>query len=133
VKSIKETIRSDSGFYIGDIKTVENFNTKKKAYDVDCGKVTDKKTGLDLVIVRVPSSHLSGLYSDNNGDQYNIPTGALVLAPLELIANRPISTMTEGRVIFGAGDATFETAGETIKITLPSTEVVEIHTGRTNQ
>lgn len=133
MKAVNETIRSESGFYIGDIKTVENFNTKKKAYDCDGGKVKDKKTGLDLVVLRVPSSHLRGLYSDNNGDQYSLPSGAIVLAPIELIASSPISTMTTGRVIFGGGDATFETVGETIKITLPSTEVVEIYTGRTNQ
>lgn len=131
---IAETIRSDSGFFFGDVKMIGCTATKKKAHDVansGGGKVTDKKTGLDLAVVKVPSSHLRGPYSDNNGDQYSIPTGTLALIPLELVGSQPISTMTGRRVIFGCGDAQLEADGDLVKITLPSAEVVKLHTRRT--
>lgn len=131
---IAETIRSDPGFYFGDVKMIGCFATKKKAHYVALsggGKVTDKKTGLDLVVIKVPSSQLCGLYTDSNGDQYSIPTGTLALVPLELVGSQPISTMTGGRVIFGCGDAQLEADGDLVKITLPSAEVVKLHTRRT--
>lgn len=132
MKTIKETIRSGSGFYIGDAKNVVLKRLKLEAR-ICCsggGKWKDDERNAEAVGVHIGSATPGKSYFDKFGDEYVIYSNTLALVPLELVS-ATIDKLRFGRIIPGAGEATFETIGETIKITLPSTEVVEIHTGRT--
>lgn len=134
MKSIKETIQSRLGFYIGDAQKIIPKRLKHDAR-IHCaggGKWKDPERGAEIVGVHVDSSYLCGSYYAKNGDRFDVFSNTFSLVPLELVTATG-DKINCGRVVFGAGDATFETVGETIKITLPSTEVVEIYTGRTNQ
>ncbi len=134
MKSIKETIQSRLGFYIGDAQKIIPKRLKHDAR-IHCaggGKWKDPERGAEIVGVHVGSSYLRRSYYAKNGDRFDVLSNTFSLVPLELVTATG-DNIDCGRVVFGAGDATFETVGETIKITLPSTEIVEIYTGRTNQ
>lgn len=133
MKQLKETIHSAMGFYIGDSKGIAPKRLKLEAR-VACsggGKWKDDETGAEAVGVHVGSSALHGSYNATNGDRFDISGNTFALIPLELITATVNTIGNAGRVVFDGGDATLETIGETIKITLPSTEIVKIHTGRT--
>lgn len=134
MKSIKETIRSRLGFYIGDAQKIVPKRLKLDAR-IHCtggGKWKDAEIGAEIIGVHVGSATPGKSYFDKCGDEYVVYSNTFALVPLELVT-ATVDNIDCGRVVFGAGDATFETVGETIKITLPSTEIVEIYTGRTNQ
>lgn len=134
MKSIKETIQSRLGFYIGDAQKIvpKRLKLDARIHCAGSGKWKDTEIGAEIVGVHVGSSYLRGSYYAKDGDEYVVCSNTFSLVPLELVT-ATVDKINCGRVVFGAGDATFETVGETIKITLPSTEVVEIYTGRTNQ
>ncbi len=132
MKQLKETIHSAMGFYIGDSKGIAPKRLKLEAR-VACsggGKWKDDERNAEAVGVHIGSATPGKSYFDKFGDEYVIYSNTLALVPFELVS-ATVDKLRFGRIIPGAGEATFDTIGETIKITLPSTEVVEIHTGRT--
>lgn len=134
MKSIKETIQSRLGFYIGDAQKIvpKRLKLDARIHCAGSGKWKDTESGAEIVGVHVGSSYLRGSYYAKDGDEYVVCSNTFSLVPLELVT-ATVDKINCGRVVFGGGEATFEKVGETIKITLPSTEVVEIYTGRTNQ
>lgn len=136
MQKIKETIKSTVGFYIGDARKVAPDRLKKditETVHMGGGKVKDKNTGLEVAAAFIGSSILHGPYIASNGDQYSVETNNFILLPLELAPAVDKIKGNSGRVVFGAGEATLEAADNTIRITFPSTEVVEIYIGRLKQ
>lgn len=133
MKAINETIRSESGFYIGDVQNVvpQSLKLETRICCSGGGKWKDDARNAEAIGVHIAAARPGKSYFDQNGDEYVTHSNTLALVPLELVS-ATIDQLRFGRIIPGGGEATFETAGETIKITLPSTEVVEIYTGRTN-
>lgn len=136
MQKIKETIKSAVGFYVGDAKRVAPDRLKNDitaAVHAGGGKIKDKSSGHELVATFIGSSVLHGPYTASNGDKFDVQTNDFILLPLELGPTIDKFNASSGRVIFGGGEATLETAENLIKITFPSTEVIEINTGRMNQ
>lgn len=136
MQKIKETIKSAVGFYIGDARKIAPDRLKNDitaTVHTGGGKVKDKNTGLEVAATFIGSSIMHGPYIASNGDQYSIETNNFILLPLELAPDIDKIRGSGGRVVFGAGEATLEADDNTIKITFPSTEVVEIYRGRSGQ
>lgn len=135
MQEIKETIKSTLGFYVGDSKGIAPKRLKIDARVACCGggKWKDSVTGAEVAGVHVGSSILRGPYIATNGDSFDIIGNTFALIPLELAPTIDKINPARGRVIFKGGEATLEAAENLIRITLPSTEVIEINTGRMNQ
>lgn len=136
MQKIKETIKSAVGFYIGDARKIAPDRLKNDitaTVHTGGGKVKDKNTGLEVAATFIGSSIIHGPYIASNGDQYSVETNNFILLPLELASDVDKVRGSGGRVVFGAGEATLEAADDTIRITFPSTEVVEIYIGRLKQ
>lgn len=136
MQKIKETIRSAVGFYVGDARKIAPDKLKgdiTACVNTGGGKIKDKSTGLEVAATFIGSSIIHGPYFATNGDKYDVETNNFVLLPLELAPTVDKFTGNGGRVIFGAGEVTLEVADEVVKITLPSTEVVEIFIGRSRK
>lgn len=133
MQKIKETIKSAVGFYVGDAKKIAPDKLKNDitaCVNTGGGKIKDKSTGLEIAATFIGSSIIHGPYFATNGDKYDVETNNFVLLPLELAPTVDKFRGNGGCVIFGAGEATLEAADNTIRITFPSTEVVEIFIGR---
>lgn len=131
MKPIKETVQSRKGFYIGDVRKVVSEKLKADINSVantGGGLLKDKATGLEVATTFVSSSIIHGAYQATNGDLFDVYGNAFAVVPVELITATIDKIGTDGRVVFGAGKATFETTEHIIKITLPSSEVIEIDT-----
>ena len=136
MQKIKETIKSAVGFYVGDAKKIAPDKLKNDitaCVNTGGGKIKDKSTGLEIAATFIGSSIIHGPYFATNGDKYDVETNNFVLLPLELAPTVDKFRGNGGRVIFGAGEATLEAADNTIRITFPSTEVVEIFIERSRE
>ncbi len=136
MQKIKETIKSAIGFYIGDARKVAPDRLKNDitaTVHTGGGKIKDKNTRLEIAVTFIGSSIIHGPYTASNGDTFDIMTNNFILLPLELAPTVDKIRETGGRVVFGPGEATLEATDDNIRITFPSTEVVEIYIGRLRQ
>lgn len=136
MQKIKETIKSAVGFYIGDAKRIAPDRLKNDIAQIvhtGGGKIKDKGTGHEVAATFIGSSIIHGPYIANNGQKFDVETNRFILLPLELAPTVDKLNGTSGVVVIGPVEATLEADDNFIKITFPSTEVIEIYRGRSRQ
>lgn len=130
-------VKSDKGFYIGDICYV----LSDKVYSETWCKENNYKEGLidvsdsDCQFAVARTAHGDGDYFDNEGRYYSVDAGVIGLVPLELVSRKDGSSwdipkdFELGTVVHTAGVATFSASSDgSFKITLPNNEDIIINT-----
>lgn len=125
---ISATIRSDKGFYVGDICYVLEkdiyYGVWREKYNFRKGSIQDPESGRVFAVAR--TAHGDGGYIGSDGTHFPVDAGVIGLVPLELIGipdGLELGKVVEipGRAIFWAEDGRFE-------ITFPDSSVLTIDT-----
>lgn len=126
-KTIRATIKSNKGFYIGDICYVLNDDI----YDGIWGKIGQYEdgeyaTGGGDKFAVASTAYGDGCYADDYGNVYGVDAGVLGLVPLELVAER--NGVQWGAVFKGEGEATMVARDGEFEFTLPNGRKIKIDT-----
>lgn len=126
-KTIRATIKSNKGFYIGDICYVLNDDI----YDGIWGKIGQYQdgeyaTGGGNKFAMASTAYGDGCYGDDYGNVYGVDAGVLGLVPLELVAKR--NGVQWGAVFEGEGEATMVARDGEFEFTLPNGRKIKIDT-----
>lgn len=122
---MKETIKSNTGFYVGDIcYALSDYN-----YDEIWGKngYCDGKysTPSGFAFAVAGTAYGDGEYSDQDGRLYGVDAGVIGIVPLELVK---AEYDFGGQIFEGAGEAVFEANKGFFDITLPNGKAIQINT-----
>lgn len=110
-KAVKATIRSEKGFYIGDVCVVLDDNVYTNVWGRNGGYLDGEyRVGNGLRFAVGSTANGSGVYMDDNGDIYAVGSGAIGLVPLELVADLETAA-AYGRVVQGVREATMNESG----------------------
>ena len=128
-KVIEGTIRSESGFYVGDIC----YAMRRDLYHDYWGS----KLGFESGIHTIPeigfafavdnTAYGDGTYRGSDGFEYSVDAGVIGVVPLELATRRQYED-EDGRVFAQAGNATFRAEGGVFDIMLPDGTAIHIDT-----
>lgn len=126
-RTIRATIKSNKGFYIGDICYVLNDDI----YDGIWGKIGQYQdgeyaTGGGNKFAVASTAYGDGCYADDYGNVYGVDAGVLGLVPLELVAKR--NGIQWGAVFEGEGEATMVARDGEFEFTLPNGRKIKIDT-----
>lgn len=127
MSKVKGTVRSDTGFYIGDICYVlseaiyDGFWYEKKRYADGVFEVPDTQYSFAVG----STAYGDGTYFDNYGNEYPVDAGVIGLVPLELVGK---DGLKNGTVIETTGTAKFEAEDGLFNITMPDGDVISIVT-----
>ncbi len=126
-KTIRATIKSNKGFYIGDICYVLNDDI----YDGIWGKIGQYQdgeyaTGGGNKFAMASTAYGDGCYDDDYGNVYGVDAGVLGLVPLELVAKQ--NGVQWGAVFEGEGEATMVAKDGEFEFTLPNGRKIKIDT-----
>ena len=123
---MKEIIKSNKGFYVGDICYVLNEKIYHKVWGgngyVD-GKHTIPQTNWAFAVAG--TKYGDGEYVDNELRFYGVDAGVIGLVPAELI--KPDYDLG-GHIFECSGDATFEANNGIFVVSLPNGKVIKINT-----
>ena len=129
MSKITGTIKSEKGFYIGDLCYVLDdgmYDTIWGGAGYKDGIYKEPVTGYSFAVAG--TAYGDGTYEDDSLREYDVDAGNIGLVPYELVAED-----TDGGHFFeGAGVATFEAEGGFFKITLPDGETISINTDDTD-
>lgn len=124
------TIESKKGFYVGDIC----YALKEEHYYQHWGATLKWKNGVHSV----PGTGFSfcvnstkygdGTYAGSDGFEYGVDAGVIGIVPLELAEDTLDYEDCGGRVILGAGTASFESCDGVFDIELPDGTQIHIST-----
>ena len=123
MSKIRGTVKSEQGFYIGDLCYALN----DRIYDEVWGGA-GYKPGIyeapgGFKFAAAWTAYGDGTYEDQYGREYGVDAGNLSLVPAEL------AERTDGGHFFhGAGEATFEAEDGYFQITLPDGQTICINT-----
>lgn len=124
-KKVTGTIKSDKGFYIGDLCYALNDGVYDAIWGgsgYEDGIYEEPVTGFKFAVGRTAWG--DGTYEDDMLREYGVDAGNLSLVPAELAED------TNGGHYFpGAGEAIFTAENGVFEITLPNGEEVYINTG----
>lgn len=125
VKKIYAKVKSDKGFYVGDICYVLNddiyFGVWRDKYQFEDGQCyTDDGNSFGVA----STAYGDGCYVGSDGVCYGVDAGVLGVVPLELVSN--IDNAKElGRVVEGAGEAVMAAKDGLFLFELPGwTEII---------
>lgn len=124
---MKESIKSNKGFYVGDICYVLD---DKIYYDVwgangfKNGKFSDPETGYEVAVAS--TAYGDGCYIGSNGIAHGVDAGVIGIVPLELVPKK--DSLRFGSVYLGAGIAIMEAEDGRFTFTFPNGEVIKINT-----
>lgn len=125
---ITAEIKSEKGFYIGDICYVLGQRLYHEVwgdkYGFNDGTFTDPDTGFQVAVAG--SAYGDGTYTGSDGTEYPVDAGNIGLVPLELVEDK--TGMEEGKVVKSPGTATFQAEDGVFEIHLPDGQVVAIDT-----
>lgn len=125
---ITAEIRSNKGFYIGDVCYVLDkylyHEVWGNEHHFEDGSITDPKTGLQFAVS--DTAYGDGCYEDNYGNYYPVDAGCIGLIPLELVSTG--HPEADGVVIHESGIAHFEAVDGKFTIVTPSGKIYEIDT-----
>lgn len=128
MSKITAEIRSEKGFYIGDICYVLGerlyHGVWGDKYGFNDGTFTDPETGLQVAVAG--TAYGDGTYTGSDGTEYPVDAGNIGLVPLELVAER--SGLEEGKVVETPGTAIFEATDGFFEINLPDGQTITIDT-----
>ena len=133
---LKGTIKSDKGFYVGDIC----YALSKDVYHgvwggagYKDGKHTDHATGREFIVAGTADG--DGVYLDQIGRPYLVDAGNIGIVPLELLDEGWFASLSDrlqdetlGLIVKTPGEATFEAERGVFDITLPGDRSVIINT-----
>lgn len=124
---MKVSIKSNKGFYVGDICYV----LSDEIYDgiwgeagYENGKFADPKTGLEFAVAGTAWG--DGFYQGSDGTEYPVDAGVIGIVPLELVGK--VDGLKNGSVHEYAGEATMEAEGGKFTFMFPDGKVVNIDT-----
>ena len=122
---MKEIIKSNKGFYVGDVCYALNDDIYygiwgKWGY---CDGKYSTPDGFAFVVAG--TAYGDGEYVDKAGRLYGVDAGVIGLVPLELV--KPEYDFG-GQIFICAGEAVFEACNGFFSVTLPNGEFIEINT-----
>ena len=133
---IKGTIKSDKGFYVGDIcyaLAEDVYHSVWGGAGYEDGKYTDPATGCDFIVAG--TAYGDGEYNDQTGRLYPVDGGNIGIVPLELLDAGGFANLSDrllgeasGLIVQTPGVATFEAESGVFDITLPGDRSVIINT-----
>lgn len=128
MSEITAEIRSEKGFYIGDICYVLGerlyHGVWGDKYGFNDGTFTDPETGLQVAVAG--TAYGDGTYTGSDGTEYPVDAGNIGLVPLELVGDE--SGLEEGKVVHAPGTATFQAEDGVFEINLPDGQTITIDT-----
>ena len=122
---MKEVLKSNKGFYVGDICYALNDDIYygiwgKWGY---CDGTYSTPDGSAFAVAG--TRYGDGEFADQKGRLYGVDAGVIGLVPLELV--KPEYDFG-GQVFAGAGETVFEACNGFFSVTLPSGDVIQINT-----
>lgn len=121
-------IKSEKGFYIGDIcyvlgdRLYRGVWGEKHGYKE--GTFMDPETGLHVAVAR--TAYGDGTYAGSDGTEFPVDAGVIGIVPLELVKKR--DGLEDGKVVEVPGTAIFSSADGKFEITTPDGNVLTIDT-----
>ena len=125
MSKITGTVKSQQGFYIGDLCYALNdgvYDTIWGGAGYADGIYKEPVTGCSFAVAG--TAYGDGTYEDSNLRSYDVDAGNISLVPRELAEDT-----TGGHYFPGAGEATFEAENGEFLITLPDGQTIYINTG----
>lgn len=133
---IKGAIKSDKGFYVGDIcyaLAEDVYHGVWGGAGYEDGKHTDPATGREFIVAGTADG--DGEYNDQTGRLYPVDAGNIGIVPLELLDEGGFASLSDklqdeplGLIVQTPGEATFEAESGVFDITLPGDRSVIINT-----
>ena len=124
MRKITGTVKSEQGFYIGDLCYALNHSIYYEVWGgahYKDGIYEDPTSGFSFAVAG--TAYGDGTYNDDHLREYGVDAGNISLVPAELAEN------TDGGHFFpGAGEATFEAEDGVFAITLPDGQTICINT-----
>ena len=126
-KTIRATIKSDKGFYIGDICCVLDDDTYGNVWG-KIGQYQDGEYATDngYKFAVASTAYGDGCYDDDYGNVYGVGAGALGIVPFELVAKH--NGVQWGAVFEDKGEATMVAKDGEFEFTLPNGRKIKIDT-----
>lgn len=127
MNKITESVKSEKGFYVGDIcyvladKLYHGVWGEAHYHD---GKYKDPETGFEFAVAG--TAYGDGEYCDQDGNAYGVDAGVIGIVPLELVTD--FSGCENGRVCMGAGIANFTADNGCFEIGTPKDGTILIDT-----
>ena len=126
--TISATIRSDEGFYVGDICYVLGneiyYGVWGEKYNFREGSIQDPESGRVLAVAG--TAYGEGSYIGSDGTSFSVDAAVIGLVPLELVG-KP-GGLNEGKVVKIPGRAIFWAEDGKFEITFPDDSVLTIDT-----
>ena len=126
---VEATIKSEKGFYLGDICYVLEDRVYDKIWgekgDYADGVHTDDKSAQSFAVASTAFG--DGCYLGDDGHDYPVDAGVIGLVPLELVFKKN-SAHQLGRIVLGAGTAEFTAEGGKFEVAFPNGKTVAIDT-----
>lgn len=133
---IKGAIKSDKGFYVGDIcyaLAEDVYHGVWGGAGYEDGKFTEPATGREFIVAGTADG--DGVYLDQSGRPYIVDAGNIGIVPLELLDKGGFANLSDklqdeplGLIVRTPGEATFEAESGVFDITLPDDRSVIINT-----
>lgn len=122
-KAVKATIRSEKGFYIGDVCAVLDDGIYTNIWG-RIGGYLDGEYRVDngLRFAVGSTANGSGVYMDDNGNIYAVGSGVIGLIPLELVTDWETAA-AYGQVVQGVQEATMDENGGDFVFVLSSNRI----------
>lgn len=124
---MKGVIRSEKGFYVGDICYVLADNVYDDVWGkngYEDGEFTVPETGLKFAVAGTAWG--DGYYQGSDGREYPVDAGVIGIVPLELVEKT--CGLKNGSVHECAGEAIMEATDGKFTFTLPDRTIIEIDT-----
>lgn len=124
---MKVTVKSEKGFYVGDICYVLSDNVYRDVWGKNGysdGEFLDPETGLKFAVAGTAWG--DGFYQGSDGKAYPVDAGVIGIVPLELVEK--VRGLENGSVHECTGEATMEANDGQFTFTLPNGNIVYIDT-----
>ena len=129
--NVSVKIRSDIGFYIGDICYVLDdrlyYGVWRDQNEFADGTLKDPDTGLEVAVAG--TAHGDGCYLGSDGAEFPVDAGVIGLVPLELVSREKEPQGGRlGEIFKMPGEAEFIAENGLFTVSLPDGHMVEINT-----
>lgn len=131
-KPFSAYIKSDKGFYIGDLCYVldpeEYRGVWGKKYGYQNGVIEFERPNKMYKVAVAGTAYGDGTYLDNDKNEYSVDSGTISIAPLEIVRYGALEAHPDGRVVETPGTSLFVYDNGIFEITLPNKEYICIDT-----
>lgn len=127
--TISATIRSDKGFYVGDVYYILEdaiyYGVWGGKYNFRKGSIQDPESGRVFAVAKT-AYYGDGIYIGSDGTPFPVYGGVIGLVPLELVGNP--DGLDKGKVVEIPGRAIFWVEDGKFEITFPDSSTLTIDT-----